>query len=223
MPWTVRGAYLPGTSEPVLIPDPGIIWRCKVRWWEVQPARVAALEGPSLKLDPTIARLDGEEIDRNRDLRLCVEKLGVEPDDVLAYRALADGRFGRYRLVAVFPLPPNARDPSVFCLDGLRGELASPHRNGEAELCLYFKRDPPERRWMESQGLLRLFDLARQHVTAEHVWRETGQWPIDEAPHGETEPAPPDPSLNVPPLRWPNRKGLCPCGSGRKAKRCCFP
>ena len=207
----------------MLTPDPRLIWRCTVRWWEAQPARVAALEGMSLRLDSTAARLGAEEVDRNPDLRrLAAERLGVEPEDLLVYGALADGPFGRYRLAAVFPLPPGAQDPYVFCLDGPRGVLASPHRNGEAELCLYYKRDPSERRWGEDNGLLRLLDLARQHVTAEYVWRATGRWPIDEAPHGETEPAPPDPSLAVSPLRPPRRNDPCPCGSGSKAKRCCF-
>lgn len=206
----------------MLKPSPKIIWRCKVRWWEVKEAHVRALEEPSLRLDPTIARLDAEEIDRIQDLRRFVEGLGVEPEDVLAYQALADGPFGRYRLVAMFPFPPYEREPIVFCLDGPRGVWASQHRNGEAQLCLYYKDDPPERRWTADLGLLRLFDLARQHVTAEFVWRKTKRWPIDEAPHGKTEPAPPDPSLALPPLRKPRRSDLCPCGSGLQAKRCCF-
>lgn len=173
-------------------------------------------------MDTTIARLDDEEIDCNGDLRLYTEKLEVEPRDLLAYRALADGPFGRYRLVSLFPLPPEACAPVTFCLDGPRGEEASRHRNGDIELCLYYGSDPPERRWTEDLGLLRLFDLARQHVTAEYVWRNTGQWPIDEAPHGETEPASPEPDLALPPLRKPGRNAPCLCGSGLKAKRCCF-
>lgn len=202
--------------------DARVIRRCRVRWWEVQPARVAALEEPSLELDRTIVRLDVDEIDRIRDLRRIVEALDIEPDDLLVYRAIVDGSFGRYRLAAAFLFPPDMRDPLVLCLDGPRGAQASRHRNSDAELCLYYKDDPPERRWKEDDGLLRLFDLARQHITAEHLWRKTRRWPIDEAPHGETEPAPPDPSLALPPLRLPRRKGPCPCESGRKAKRCCF-
>jgi len=173
-------------------------------------------------LDSTISRLGRDEIDRNRDLRRLVGKLGVEPEDMLAYRALADGAFGRYRVAAVFPRPPDETDPMVLCLDGPRGKEASRHRNSETALCLYYWDDPSERRWTESDRLIRLFDLARQHLACEHIFRETGRWPIDEAPHGETVPAPPDPSLALPPLRWPNRNRPCPCGSGRKANRCCF-
>jgi hypothetical protein len=206
----------------VPVPDPAVARRCRARWWEVRPERVAAIEGPSFGLDPTIARLDGDGIDRNRDLRGLVEKLGVEPEDLLAYLALADGPFGRYRVAAVFPRPPGEADPVVLCLDGPRGFGASEHRNGEAALCLYYWNDPPERRWTEGDRLVRLFDLARQHLACEHVFRQTGRWPIEEAPHGETAPTPRDPSLALPPLRWPNRNRACPCGSGRKAKRCCF-
>ena len=184
---------------------------------------MSALEHPSFELDPTITRLDDDEVDRNPDLRRVVEGLDVEPEDLLVYRAPADGPFGRYRLAAVFPLPPDVRQPIVLCLDGPRGRGSSKHRNGPAELCLYYEDDPPERRWTEGLGLIRLFDLARQHVTSEHVWRETGRWPTEEAPHGRSEPASPDPSLALPPLRKkPGRNAPCPCGSGTKAKRCCF-
>lgn len=206
----------------MLRPDPRVIWRCRVRWWEVQKSRVTALEHPSLEMDPTITKLDGDEVDRNPDLRRITGRLGVEPEDLLAYRAPADGPFGRYRLVAVFPLPPDIRDPAVLCLDGPRGPRSSKHRNGPAELCLYYEDDPPERRWTEDLGLLRLFDLARRHVTAEHIWRETERWPTEEAPHGRSEPVLPDPSLALAPLLRPGRNSPCPCGSGLKTKRCCF-
>lgn len=212
----------PGAWGRRPVPNPKIAARCLVRWWEAQPERVAALEGPSFGLDPTISRLGGNEILRNKDLRDFVGRLGVEPGDLLAYRALADGPFGRYRVVAVFPHPPKEKDPIVLCLDGPRGHQASWHRNGEAALCLYYEDDPPERRWREDDRLVRLLDLARQHLACEHVFRETGVWPMDEAPHGETVPAPSDLTLRLPALRWPSRNRLCPCGSGRKAKRCCF-
>jgi hypothetical protein len=167
-------------------------------------------------------RLEDDEIDRHHDLHRFVEVLDVEPEDLLVYQALADGPFGRYRLAAVFPVPPDVRDPQVLCLDGPRGVWASKHRNGGPVLCLYYKDDPSERRWGEPDGLVRLFDLARQHVVAEHIWRKMGRWPIEEAPHGETAPAPPDPSLALPPLRQPRRNDQCPCGSGCKSKQCCF-
>lgn len=217
-------AHAPGTSAwgRTPVPNPKIVTRCLARWWEIQPEQVAVLEGPSFGLDPTISRLGGKEILRNKDLRDFIGRLGVAPSDLLAYRALADGPFGRYRVVAVCPHPPGKSDPVVLCLDGPRGNEASEHRNGEAILCLYYWNDPPERRWTADDRLIRLFDLARQHLACEHVFRETGAWPIDEAPHGETHSAPSDPTLRLPILRWPNRNSPCPCGSGRTARRCCF-
>lgn len=193
-----------------------------VRWWESTPSRVRALEGSSLREDRTIRRLRSDEIDRLRDLRDVARKYQVEPADLLVYLAPAEGPFGRYRLAAVFPLPPEVQEPAVLCLDGPRGAAASQHRNGEVELCLYYTRDPDERRWKAKDGLLRLIDLARRHVVGEYIYRTKGAWPIKEAPHGDTEPAPPDPSLALPLLKPPGRNEPCRCGSGRKSKRCCW-
>jgi hypothetical protein len=196
--------------------------RRTARWWEWSPRRLETLEGASLREDRTITRLGGDEIERNPHLRGFVEAAGIEPGDLLVYEAAADGAFGRFRLAAIFLFPPDIDDPRVYCLDGPLGGDASTHRNGEVELCLWYKDDPDERRWKSEDRLLRLFDLARRHVTGEHIWRMTGCWPIEEAPHGETEPAPPDPSLALPALRKPGRNEPCSCGSGRKAKRCCW-
>lgn len=192
------------------------------RWWEWSPQRLQALEGASLREDRTIRRLHADEIDRNPDLRRFVEWLGIDPGDLLVYEAAADGGFGRFRLAAIFLFPPDQDAPRVFCLDGPRGSDASVHRNGEVELCLWYKDDPDERRWKPGDGLLRLVDLARRHVTGEYIWRVTERWPVQEAPHGETEPAALNPSVALPPLRKPGRNERCSCGSGRKAKRCCW-
>jgi hypothetical protein len=193
-----------------------------VRWWEWLPARLTALEGSSLREDRTIRRLAPEEIERNQDLRQLAESCEVEPGDLLVYLAHVEGGFGRYRLAAVFLAPPDLARPHVLCLDGPRGREASEHRMDEVELCLYYKDDPPERRWIHQHGLVRLFDLARRHVTGEYIWRTTGSWPIEEAPHGDTDPAPSNPSLALPPVRKPGRNEPCPCGSGLKSKKCCW-
>ena len=194
-----------------------------VRWWMSSPRAVAELERSSLREDPTISRLTAEEIEANGDLRAHVGP-DFTPADVLGYRALADGPFGRYRIVALFLLPPDRRSPHVLCLDGPRGLDASEHRNGPVELCLYFPGDPPERRWRPRDGLLRLFDLARQHLVGEYLARQPGgKWPFEEAPHGNAAtPVARDPALELPALRRPGRNDPCTCGSGRKAKRCCW-
>jgi hypothetical protein len=196
--------------------------RRHARWWEWLPARVHALEGASLREDRTIRRLRGDEIERNSDLRAYVESQGIEPADLLAYLGCAEGGFGRYRLGAIFLFPPDIAPPSVFCLDGPRGAAASAHRMSDVELCLYYWDDPAERQWNAEDGLRRLFDLARRHVTGEYIWRSTGAWPMAEAPHGQCEPALPDPALALPSLHKPSRNEPCSCGSGRKAKRCCW-
>lgn len=196
--------------------------RSHPRWWVRYPDQLRALEELSLPQDRTIRRLDPDGIERNHDLRAFVGSIGIHAEDVLAYSAFAEGPFGRYRLVAMFVAPPDDYPPIVFCLDGPRGPAASEHRIGETRLCLFYKDDPPERRWKTEDGLLRLFDLARRHVTGEYVWRTMGRWPVQEAPHGETAPAPRDPSLALPRLQRPGRNEPCTCGSGRKAKRCCW-
>ncbi len=197
-------------------------WRWQARWWERRPARVRELEGASLREDRTIRRLGADEIERNPDLHAFAASYGIEPEDLLAYLASAEGGFGCYRLAVLFLLPPDVAPPRVYCLDGPRGRAGSEHRTSQVELCLYYREDPAERRWKPEDGLRRLFDLARRHVTGEYIWQKTGAWPVQEAPHGETEPARWDPSLALGPLRKPGRNEPCTCGSARKAKRCCW-
>lgn len=70
----------------------------------------------------------------------------------------------------------------------------SKHRLPGDALCLWFPRDPEERRWHHSDGLLTLFNTARNHLFFEDYWRSTGGhggpgqpegiWLGDEAPHG---------------------------------------
>jgi hypothetical protein len=140
------------------------------------------------------------------------EKAGGFAWDLLAWESQVTGPFGVYRLIAAFPGRPEPRwaivalrdptdgfRPRVFCPDGPR---VREHRYSDRELCLYYPKDPPERRWTLDQGLLGLFDMARAHVHAEYsllMNPELG-WPLPEAPHGPTAPAPSDPALRLPPL-----------------------
>lgn len=196
--------------------------RSYARWWTINPDLVNKLEGESLRLDRTIRRLEAYEIEDNLDLASIQLRYHAEPEDVLAYIAYAEGLFGCFRIAALFIRRPDNQQPIVLCLDGPRGKLASEHRFSETELCLFFVKDPTERRWKLDDGLIRLFDLARRHLTCEHLWRETREWPVEEVAHDETEPAPSDPSLALPPLIQPNRNEPCNCGSGIKAKWCCW-
>jgi hypothetical protein len=174
-------------------------------------------------MDRTIRRLTPTELGGEPATRSFLDQYDWKPEQVLAYTALADGPYGRFGLITMFFGPPGWAEPVVMCLDGPRGSDASEHRIGEHQLCLYYHADPPERRWMPRHDLLRLVDLARQHLLCEHLYRLDGTWPIDEAPHGAgATPAPSEPQRALPPPRPPGRNDRCLCGSGRKAKRCCF-
>lgn len=179
-----------------------------VAWWVGRFDLLWRLEHPSMELDPTISRLPRRTARQQQDLRRFIEMWGVSTLDVLAYQALAEPPYGLVRLAALFPLSPfEGGEPQVFALDGERTSL---HRNppfdegtegSSAHLCLYYRNDPSERRWTPEYGLIELFDIARRHLAAEHVWRQEGSWPIEQAPHGEGRPARRRPDLKVPPLR----------------------
>jgi hypothetical protein len=181
--------------------------RARARWWPGRFDLLWLLENPSMEKDESIGRLPWRTLRQNRDLRRFVTDLGVRPWDVLAYQAMAEGAYGLVRVAALFPGTPfQGYHPEVF---GLDGDRRSKHRNppwdnGEdavsAHLCLYYRRDPAERQWTVNDGLIRLFDLARKHLEAEHIWREEDEWPIEEAQHGFAKPAPPRPELKLPPL-----------------------
>jgi hypothetical protein len=182
--------------------------RAQVRWWPGHFELLSLLESPSLDIDETIQRLSWRTLRRHPDLHRFVEGLGVRPWDVLAYQAMAGGKYGLVRVAALFPGSPfKGHHPEVFALDGDR---RSKHRNppwdnGEeavsAHLCLYYRGDPEERIWTLDDGLIRLFDLARKHLDAEHIWRATGVWPMEDAEHGYARPARSRPELKLPPLR----------------------
>lgn len=181
-----------------------------------------------MRLDSTIALLTLREMRRLPDVVSYAERARVRLWDLLAYSALAETGDGRLRLVAVFPGHPDTTHPDVLCLDGPR---TSKHRNPpfedggfgkSATLCLYYRQDPKERRWTPEHGLLGLFDIARVHVTNEHIWRCTGNWPSEDAPHGITAPAQEDPSLALPPRSPRNtlllrRPGVVPAGDDPSA------
>lgn len=181
--------------------------RAQARWWPGRFELLWKLEHRSMEMDETIERLPWRTLRQNPDLRRYVAELGVPTWDLLAYQAMAEGAYGLVRVAALFPFSPFAgHHPEVFALDGDR---RSKHRNppwdnGEeavsAHLCLYYRRDPSERRWTVDDELIRLFDLARKHLDAEHIWRETDKWPMDDAEHGPARPARRRPELKLPPL-----------------------
>lgn len=180
-----------------------------VRWWPGRFELFDRLERPSMEIDQTIRRLDSRTLRRNPDLARALSELNVPAWDLLGYQALAEGPYGRVRIVTLLPFSPfEGNEPWVYALDGARNSL---HRNPprdegttdcSASLCLYFSGDPDERRWSAEYGLIGLFDLARRHLAAEHIWRATNKWPFEDAAHGyAARPAEPHPELRVEPLR----------------------
>lgn len=177
-------------------------------WWCRDLQALHRLESPSTRLDPTISNLQLTTLRRNPDLRGFCERSGITPLYMLGYQAIAEGPYGLVRVAALFPLNPfGGGDPEAFALDGDRRSLHRnpPYDNGiegvSAGLCLYFRNDPPERRWRPENGLVGLFDLARRHLACEHIWREKGYWPVEDAEHGElASPVKPRPELAIPPV-----------------------
>ena len=64
------------------------------------------------------------------------------------------------------------------------GSAESPHRYEDGTLCMWYPRDPLERRWSFGDGLHALLGQIAVHLVKEHIWRCTGDWPGAEVPHG---------------------------------------
>jgi hypothetical protein len=65
------------------------------------------------------------------------------------------------------------------------------HRNAlPADLCLQYDRDDPALRWLPDDGLEPLVTLVHRHLMFEEAWRRTGDWPCEDAPHGDDRHAP---------------------------------
>lgn len=82
-----------------------------------------------------------------------------------------------------FRLSDGTRYPRVF----VDGPEQSPHRffADDGHLCMWYPNDPTARRWIFGDGLLSLIGQVHVHLIKEHLWREVGEWPGEEAPHGD--------------------------------------
>ncbi|MEV7631203.1 hypothetical protein AB0N64_02215 [Microbacterium sp. NPDC089318] len=60
----------------------------------------------------------------------------------------------------------------------------APHRFTDGSLCLYYPRDPVQRRWTTQNGLRALLSLVADHLFFEDVYRDTGAWIAPQAEHG---------------------------------------
>lgn len=53
------------------------------------------------------------------------------------------------------------------------------------ELCLWCCADDPSLVWQWSDGLMPLLTIAHRHLQYEEYWRLNGEWPVEDAPHGD--------------------------------------
>lgn len=59
------------------------------------------------------------------------------------------------------------------------------HRNGPfGDLCMWFDGDPRGLRWEWLDGFGAYVAIAHRHLFFEEMWRRTGSWPVEDAPHG---------------------------------------
>ncbi len=74
-------------------------------------------------------------------------------------------------------------DPKLLPRVTAGGPLESPHRYKGGALCMWYPKDPDEKRWVFNDGLLELLVMIEFHLYREAWWRETGEWLGPEAPH----------------------------------------
>jgi hypothetical protein len=89
------------------------------------------------------------------------------------------------------------------------------HRNllPMSDLCLQYPHDDPALRWLPDDGLEALVMLVHRHLIFEERWRRTGQWPTEDAPHGDSGPLPhpiATPGLRKELARWKRSARLLP-------------
>lgn len=93
--------------------------------------------------------------------------------------------------------------PRVFADPGAKSKHRMP---GDDSLCMWFPLDPPEKRWVHTDGLAMLLRLTADHLLCEEVWRHDGaderrsKWLSAEAPHGFPDQLPGQ-RLTIPPAR----------------------
>jgi hypothetical protein len=118
-----------------------------------------------------------------RDARVCLhDQNGVVLELVLAPWvpcAAAGFRSERIRLLAT-------AERRVHVVPWQADKREWKHRNPTAmgELCLWCPDDDAALTWQWSDGLPDLITITHRHLQYEEYWRRTGNWPVEDAPHG---------------------------------------
>lgn len=58
------------------------------------------------------------------------------------------------------------------------------HRNQTRDLCLWYEEDPRPLTWEKGDGLTVFISIVHRHLLWEECARRTGEWPVEDAPHG---------------------------------------
>lgn len=73
--------------------------------------------------------------------------------------------------------------PSIAELS--RGLIPQRRESLFGALCLWDPRDPRHLRWGWEDGLDAFIRMVQRHLWYEEYWRRTGDWPVEDTPHGE--------------------------------------
>jgi hypothetical protein len=74
-------------------------------------------------------------------------------------------------------------DEQVFALVPTDGRKWK-HTYDGFYFCLWFPDDPPQLKWDWSKGFATYLWILDRHVLYEEQWRRSGEWPVEDAPHG---------------------------------------
>jgi hypothetical protein len=76
-------------------------------------------------------------------------------------------------------------DAHAYVLDGRDRQFL--HRNPAPtrDLCLQYEKDSDALRWLPGDGFEPLISLVHRHLMFEEAWRRHGEWPCEDAPHGD--------------------------------------
>lgn len=103
----------------------------------------------------------------------------------------------RYRVIITIPYYETRSVQILFRKDSPKiprvtvdGPIESKHRFPSGELCMWYKDDPVENRWVFEDRLVALLGHITIHLFCEDWWRETGEWPGLEVGHSNIESIP---------------------------------
>ncbi len=132
-------------------------------WWQILMDSEARREHPG---DITL-ELSGSVPPRERSLKLVYRHRGLRVRG-LGRRVPVEVQFWEKPYYNTFGLP--ALDyPRYFADPGAK----SKHRMPDDSLCMWFPPDPPEKRWLHTDGLAMLLRLTANHLLCEAAWRQT--------------------------------------------------